>query len=187
MQGPGSIALLPQGWPIVGSFCATSAASSMVPSQSSSRPLHTSGPPLPPAHTTWPRPTSQARVPAQELPGRVQGRPTPARSSVAPLQSLSAPSQISAEGLLPPRHWRVPPEQRIAPAVHSPVPQLPHGQQATPPPATSSVAPSQSSSWPLHSSARGRTSPTQPPQLDIVHCCEPARHGPTPSVPTGPP
>src|SRR4051812_7929479 len=91
--------------------------------------------------------------------------PTPGRSSVAPLQSLSTPSHVSGLGPTPPTQVSAPLEHAITPAVHGPIPHLPEGQQATAEPGTSSMIPLQSSSMPLQASTPGSTSPTQAPKL----------------------
>src|SRR5262249_38266007 len=120
------------------------------------------------------------------------GLPTPGRSSTLPLQSLSRPSHTSGDGPLPPMQVRTPPEHCMVPAVHTPTPHLPDGQQGWLAPITLSICPSQSLSTPSQISFCGVTSPTQAPycaacgHIIAVHFCRPPRQMPTPLVPLGP-
>src|SRR5262249_41136773 len=106
----------PHGWPTPGTL------SSMMPLQSSSRPLHTSGvPPVPPEQTR-PSLPMHVSVPGVHTPGRtLHGVPAPGTLlSICPSQSLSSPSQISGVGSIWPRHCGAPWMHTILPCLHSP-------------------------------------------------------------------
>src|ERR1041385_569732 len=144
----------------------------MMPSQSSSSPLHTSvPPPVPPTHCMVPA-MHLVTPPLQwPLPAAPHGSPSPATlSSTTPSQSPSMPLQASAPPRLPPWHPRPPPKQCSTPGVHTPIelPQLP-----PPSGSPSSIRPSQLSSMPLQRS-------TLLPVLSL-HTSAPAWHTMTPS------
>src|SRR5882724_7139843 len=112
-------------------------------------------------------PATHACVPAAQTPGWPVPHAAPPPgfpSSGLPLQLLSRPSQISADGFTFLRHWIAPPLQLDVPAAQTPVCPV---AQATPPPGfPSSTTPSQSLSAPSQVSATG----------------EPATHELTPPV-----
>src|ERR1043166_6115670 len=98
-----------------------------MPSQSSSRPLHTSvPPPVPPTHCMVP--AMQRVTPALHGPVPLpHATPSPMTlSSTTPLQSLSIPSHSSVVGPMPPVHTSAPIEQVSTPGRHAPI-ELPHG------------------------------------------------------------
>jgi hypothetical protein len=127
--------------------------SSVKPSQSSSAPLQDS---LVEAVFCVQAiaPEEQVVVPAAHAPGWpvVHAEPLPGLpSSTVPSQSLSAPSQTSADAFWFDVHCRLPAVQVSEPAVHAPSNPVLHG--APPPGFPSSTAPSQSLSTPSQASA----------------------------------
>ena len=103
----------------------------------------------------------------------------PNPSSMEPLQSLSTPSQISAEGVPGVQVFGWPPTHAGTVLWHAPTPQL-----IVPRP--SSTLPLQSLSTPSQASGAGSTSPRQGPKEPSLHVFVPAWQAPTPSVPFGP-
>src|SRR4051812_26888223 len=99
-------------------------------------------------------PAEQAVTPLAQTPSRPVWQATPPPglpSSTAPLQSLSTPSQLSAEGDWVWLQTRAPAEQAVTPAEQAPG--LPVWQPTPAPGLPLSTAPSQSLSTPSHSSA----------------------------------
>src|SRR5262245_15197930 len=143
------------------------AASSTLPLQSSSRPLHISAV----GCCVWRQcgaPDRQVVLPAAQTPGRpvLHAAPAPGfPSSTVPSQSSSRPLHISLEAWTFGAQISDPPEQVRVPAAQTP--EIPVAQAAPPPGFPSSAAPSQSSSMPLHVSAEGA------PGLHV--CGEPPR------------
>src|SRR5262245_11040369 len=102
-------------------------------------------------------------------------------SSMAPSQSLSTPSHIRsfAAGALG-RHTPVfPPVHAGTELLHAPIPHVNI-------PRLSSITPLQSSSWLLHASPLGVTSPPHGLNTPALHVIVPAWHVPTFWVPIGP-
>ena len=128
--------------------------SSAVPSQSLSRPSHTSG-----AGGVSPRQIMDAPthwiVPSAHSPTLdPQGVPVPGTAlSAVPSQSLSSPSHVSVVGPTAPVQDGTPPVHSTVPSAHSPTLE----PQGTPMPGMdpSSAVPSQSLSRPSHTSAVG--------------------------------
>src|ERR1041385_5308022 len=153
----------------------------MMPSQSSSSPLHTSvPPPVPPTHCMVPA-MHLVTPPLQwPLPAAPHGSPPPAPlSPTPPSQSSSMPLQVSGVAPPPPVHTSVPAAQGNRLVRHAPI-ELPHTWLASI--GLSSTTPLQSSSRPLQRSGVGPTSPAhcRLPPTQIVW---PSRHSPTLFVP----
>ena len=137
--------------------------SSTEPSQSSSKPLHSSAlPSMRPSQMI--APATQFWVPRRQTPMSLpQAAPPPGLfSSVMPSQSSSTPLQVSVVAVTPPVQVRPPATQVSAPWLQAPV-ESPHA--APPPGLPSSTDPSQSSSAVLHSSGLPAKAPwqTSPP------------------------
>src|SRR5262249_53230711 len=118
----------------------------------------------------------QESTPAMQVPVEAHA-PTPhavAKLSATPLQSLSSPSQISAEGLTLRTHWIDPLEQVCVRAAQTPC--WPVAQGAPAPGLPSSTVPSQSLSAPSQISGAG---------VPGTHVSTPAKHIPAaPHAPT---
>ncbi len=132
-------------------------------------------------------PLLQAVVPAAQTPGLpvLQVRPPPGLPlSTTPSQSLSRPSQISADGCT---FWlqTIPPLlQAVVPAAQTP--SLPVLQAWPPPGLPLSTTPSQSLSRPSQVSAAGWIALTQT-TAPFRHCWVPSAQTPGSPVPQAPP
>src|SRR5690606_12685855 len=125
------------------------------PSQSSSRPLQSSGVPVTVPWHSRP-PSVHTSTPGSHRPGALHGWPTPGGpSSTRPSQSLSMPSQSSGDGPIWPTHTSPPPLHTTTPYSHWPTSLAPHGPPASP--GLSSTRPSQSLSRRSQISSLGPT------------------------------
>src|SRR5262249_44454931 len=105
--------------------------------------------------------------------------------STTPSQSLSSPSQISADWFTFGRHAIAPLVQCVVPAAQTP--KRPVGQAAPPPGSPLSTTPSQSLSLPSQTSGVGTISFWQGPHWPFTQVCVPSLHGSTLRVADGPP
>ena len=105
-------------------------------------------------------------------------------SSTLPLQLSSSPLQSSVVAVAVALQDSTPAVQTETPPLQ--IPNLPVAQYFPASMGLSSANPLQSSSFPLHTSVPGRTSPTQAPQAPETQTWMPALQMPTPRVPPGP-
>ncbi len=149
-------------------------------------------PPLQPVRAQPPathRPSEQADPDPQLTPE--QG------STHSPSLHTSGPAQVAPGGLAPAQpmgwHWLLPSQsnptgQRAFSLLQFEGRQTPEVQTLPlPHRSPSSVAPLQSSSFPLHASGAGSTWPAHAPQKPPEHVCVPDLHSPTSAVPVRPP